>query len=75
MEEMFTMRPQLCFCMPAPGVNECALKGCKENATRNYGFGAEKGASDHNAEEGVPFFQRKFGDRSHVLQPAIVDED
>lgn len=47
----------------------------KSDATWNNSFGAEKCASDHNAQKGIPFFQRKFSDRSHVLQPAVVDED
>ncbi len=43
--------------------------------TWNNRFGAKKSASDHDAQELVPFVEGKLGDRSHVLKPAVVDED
>jgi hypothetical protein len=52
-------------------VFRCALK----RRTWNNCFGAKESARDHDAKKGIPFFQREFSDRRHVLQPAIVDEN
>jgi hypothetical protein len=54
---------------------ERALKCAQNNVTWNDGFGAEEGASDHDAQERIPSLKRKLSDWGHVLQPAIVDED
>jgi hypothetical protein len=48
---------------------------CCRTKTWNDRLGAEKRARNHDAQEGVPFLQREFSYRSHVLQTAIVHKN
>lgn len=48
---------------------------CEGTKTWNDGLRAEKRASDHDAQKGVPLLKREFSNGSHVLQTAIVDEN
>lgn len=63
--------------MPGCAVSDgaCEARAERVTGTWNDGFGAEESAGDHDAQEGVPFLERKLGHGSHVLKSTIVDED